>query len=417
MRPLHRLIAAASLVAALAAGAGQMPPLSAQIRIAPATPEDSRTSLRRALAQQKAAEARASALEREATQAGEAAQKAASEAAALAARIQASEAQLAAMQARLQMIDGQKRAVQARLAHRQQPVVRLTAALQNLARRPVALALLRPGSLQDMVYLRAALASTLPEVQARTADLRAELDNLRQLEAGMVDGLAALRQSETELDARRKEMSALAARQRLLARGKGATATRESDRALALAEEARDLDALAGRLDAAGRLRRELEALPGPILRPAWPEQARVAPDEAESGALGGRGAAAEAAPVPYQLPVIGRVVAGFGSLTPSGTRGQGLALAPAPRAQVVAPSRGRVAFAGPYRGYGRIVILEHAGGWTSLITGLGQVDVAVGQEISAGAPIGLADAAGTAAVVLELRQNGEPVNPIDHLR
>jgi septal ring factor EnvC (AmiA/AmiB activator) len=89
-----------------------------------------------------------------------------------------------------------------------------------------------------------------------------------------------------------------------------------------------------------------------------------------------------------------------------------GLTLAPRPGAQVVAPAAGRVAFAAPYRGYGRIVIIEHAGGWTSLVTGLARTDVAVGERLVAGAPLGIA-AQTRPAITLELRRGGEPVNPL----
>jgi murein hydrolase activator len=74
------------------------------------------------------------------------------------------------------------------------------------------------------------------------------------------------------------------------------------------------------------------------------------------------------------------------------------------------------VGFAGPYRGYGRIVIIEHAGGWTSLVTGLARSDVAVGDELVGGAPIGVAGP-GRPAVTLELRSGGEPVNPLEVAR
>ncbi|HCJ22452.1 MAG TPA: metalloendopeptidase, partial [Erythrobacter sp.] len=76
----------------------------------------------------------------------------------------------------------------------------------------------------------------------------------------------------------------------------------------------------------------------------------------------------------------------------------------------------GRVIFAGPYRGFGRIAIVEHANGWTSLVTGLASLDVAVGQAVDAGSPLGLAPQQG-GEVALELRQDGEPVNPLDYLR
>jgi septal ring factor EnvC (AmiA/AmiB activator) len=116
-------------------------------------------------------------------------------------------------------------------------------------------------------------------------------------------------------------------------------------------------------------------------------------------------------APKPYLLPVTGRTVAGFDG---SGTAGasRGLTLAPRPGAQVVAPGAGRIAYAGPYRGYGRIVIIEHPGGWTSLITGLARTDVAVGDALVAGAPLGIA-AQATPAITLELRHGAETVNPL----
>ena len=101
----------------------------------------------------------------------------------------------------------------------------------------------------------------------------------------------------------------------------------------------------------------------------------------------------------------------GFGAPQGSGAS-SGLTLAPRPGAQVVAPAAGRVAFAGPYRGYGRIVIIEHAGGWTSLVTGLARTDVAVGEQLVAGAPLGIA-AQARPEITLELRRDGEPVNPL----
>jgi septal ring factor EnvC (AmiA/AmiB activator) len=114
---------------------------------------------------------------------------------------------------------------------------------------------------------------------------------------------------------------------------------------------------------------------------------------------------------MPYLLPVAGRTVTGFGARR-GASPSTGLTLAPRPGAQVVAPAAGRVAFAGPYRGYGRIVIIEHANGWTSLITGLGRTSVSVGDTLVAGAPLGTA-AQAAPQVTLELRSGGEPVNPL----
>ena len=101
----------------------------------------------------------------------------------------------------------------------------------------------------------------------------------------------------------------------------------------------------------------------------------------------------------------------GFGAPQASGLS-RGLTLAPIAGAQVVAPAAGRIAFAGPYRGYGNIVIVEHDGGWTSLVTGLARSQVDIGETVVAGAPLGSADPT-EPSVTLELRHDGEPVNPL----
>ena len=60
-------------------------------------------------------------------------------------------------------------------------MIRLTTALQTMARRPPALTLIEPGSLEEFVHVRSLLASTLPIVRARTASLRAEVENGNRL--------------------------------------------------------------------------------------------------------------------------------------------------------------------------------------------------------------------------------------------
>ena len=110
-----------------------------------------------------------------------------------------------------------------------------------------------------------------------------------------------------------------------------------------------------------------------------------------------------------------GRTLRGFGSVDSSGVRSDGILLRAGGGAQVVTPAPGRVAFAGPFRGYGRIVIVEHPGGWTSLVTGLARTDVTVGEQLGEGASLGVAPSAG-GPIGFELRLGGRPANPLDHL-
>jgi hypothetical protein len=93
---------------------------------------------------------------------------------------------------RIRIIEGLRAQQRARLAERQEPVVRLTAALQTMARRPPALAMVQPGSIDDVVHVRSVLASTLPIIRARTPSLREEVKGgQRAREAGR-DGSPAL---------------------------------------------------------------------------------------------------------------------------------------------------------------------------------------------------------------------------------
>lgn len=399
-------------VIGLAAALGLALPASEAAPVAALlAPDEAEAALARALRDSRLAEGRAVRLTADAQAATEAASRTASEAAALAARIQQAEADITIARARLTIAQTRRAAVSARLAAKQEPTARLAAALQTAARRPLALSALQPGSLKDVVHVRAVLDSTVPQIRARTASLKSELDRGRALEAQAARALSQLRTGEGALRERRSQLATLEQQQRLASRTARGAALREAERALALAEEARDLDGLVDKLGEVAALRRELAALPGPVLRPA--DLAAALP-----AAPAGEPAPLPSAPPPrdFQLPVQGRTLTGFGARRESGLASNGLVLAPDAGAQVVAPARGRVAFAGAYRGFGRIIIIEHKDGWASLVTGLERADVAVGDAVIGGSPIGLTDARG-GVLTFELRRDGKPVNPLQFIR
>jgi len=355
-------------------------------------------ALTAARAQSAAAKRRGDQLEAEAARVTQAADKTAHEAATIAARIQQSEAEIAAHEARITLINRQRIALRARLAEKQRPVVRLTAALQLMSRRPPALSLLHPGSVRDTMYMRAILGTILPQIRQSTASLRAEIDRGRVLQQAAQGAAQSLRASEGELGAQGLCMG---------------TADREAERALALAEQARDLSGLVDDLGRAGALREQLARLPGPVLRPDRPSESQVVSIEGPSE----QATAEQATGLPgYMLPVDGRLTAGFGDASPNAPKSRGITLAPRPGAQTVAPAAGRVVFAGPYQGYGSIVIIDHGGGWTSLITGLAQLDTSVGASLVAGSPLGIAGP-GRSLINVELRRDGVPVNPLEMVR
>lgn len=368
-------------------------PLLPLALLAAAAPDTAERRLTDAKTAATAAAARADRLDRAAAAARDAAGRARLAEAALTARVAAAEADIAAAEARVALVRRATVAQQAALAEQQGPVARLLAALQALAARPPLAALAQPGSVDDLVHVRAVLGSTLPVVRARTAGVRAGLDRTRALESGAARAAAALRDGRVRLEANRLALVRLEADQRLRAQGLGRDALYESDRALALGERARDIVGTMGAARDAAAVEASLATLSGPLPRPG-------AADPATPGAV-------------YRLPVAGPVVTGFGELSDTGVRSRGLTLAPGANARVVAPAGGRIVYAGRFRRYGRVVVIDHGRGWTSALIGLGTTDVVRGDRVAAGDAIGRAGGAvegDEPRVTVELRRNGRPV-------
>ncbi len=348
-----------------------------------------------------AAGARAERLARAAEQERGAAAKARAEEAALVARIDAAEADIAAAEARAAIARDALDRQRARLAERQGPVAHLLAALQSMARRPAIVGIAQPGSVDDMVHVRAVLGSVLPVMRTRTAAIRRDLAETRTLEGDAARALAGLTAARARLDDRRLALARLETTHRTRAKALGRTALAESDRAIALGERARELVDLMEQSHDADATRAALAALPAPEPRPLRPGEA--APFDT----------AHWAGDPPYMLPVSGDLVTGFGEVSRAGVRARGLTLATAGSARAIAPAGGTIAYARAFRGYGRIVIIDHGGGWTTLITGLAELSVKRGDRVAQGDVLGRVGTPDDALphITVELRRKGRPVD------
>lgn len=352
--------------------------------------------------QQSAAAARRSAmLEAQAAAERDEARQARAQEAAVAARIQKAEADSAAAQARIAIIRRLQGQQHAALATQQGPIVRLMAALQALARRPVLLSVAQPGSVNDMVHVRAVLATVLPVVQTRTANVRAGLQRSRRLQADAALAVQSLTESRSRLETERLALLRLEAAHRLKSRSLGRDALFESDRAIALGERARDIVDLMDQVSDQAAIRADLDALPGPLPRPQRPGEVAPPVDSISWS---------HAAP-PYRLPVDGKLLTGLGELSDAGVRSRGLTIETSSGAQVIAPAAGRVVFARVFRDYGLVVIIDHGGAWTSLIAHLGDVAVQVGDQVAQGSPIGHATDGDHPRITVELRRRDRAID------
>ena len=372
-----------------------LPALALLLGAAPGTERlaTERQALRDARAQKAAAEARVATLEERARDARGEAERSARALDTLRGQVAATEADITAATARLALVRGLQRERAARLGAGQQPVVELMAALEARRRRPAVLAILQPGSLDDLVHTRAVLATVTPAVQRRTAALRAELQEARALAATARTALATVRTARAQLADDQRRLAAAEAEARRTGRALAGAALSEGDRALALGERAFDIADRLGGLEEAQTTAARLSALPVPTPRPGSRSDPR-APDR----------------PPAYRLPVTGELLAGLGEVAPTGVSAKGPSFRVTAGTLVRAPAAGRVAYAGPYGRYGRILILDHGGGWTTLLTGLGALGVTPGERVEPGRPLGRA-AGDPLPLTVELRRGNDVID------
>ncbi len=120
----------------------------------------------------------------------------------------------------------------------------------------------------------------------------------------------------------------------------------------------------------------------------------------------------------PITSPTSGEILRHYGERSRRGQTERGITFATRPGAQIVAPHDGQVVFAGPFEGYGEILIIEHDGGYHTLLAGLERLDATLGQWLLTGEPVGAmgqetVDLLGESqGLYLELRHNGRPINP-----
>lgn len=359
----------------------------------PQARQDSR-ALQEAKAKAAAAEQRSELLRQEASNASRAADRLIAQRAVLTAEIAAAAAQIDAANARIAIIARRQRAQLSRLGKASAPLLRLNSALQQMTRRPSALVIMRPGERRDYVHLRAVMATVQPEILRRTAALRQQITIQRELRAQEKLALQSLGQAKMLLAARRDALARLAGDSRNRAAGLTANAAAEFEQAIAQGERARDIVERIDVLRLSSERAANLAGLAGPLLR------AGAGPD-----------APIRRSPAPlYLLPGARQVASGYHELTATGYRERGITFILKPGAAILAPAAGKIVFAGRYRSYGNIVIIEHGGGWSSLITNIDAPILARGAAVTQGTLLGRVSA-DNPQIMMELRRNGRPMD------
>ena len=363
------------------------------------------------------------------------------------------EADMSALEAQLLELEDREREKVATLSARRVQLGQTLAALQRIAVQPSEALLLSPTSPVDTVRSGMLLRTAIPAIEARAAALREQLDELQGLRLRIAARRSQLSETAAARTEDRKRLETLIARKsKMLASATdGLKAARE--RAARLASRAKDLRDLMDRVEreAAERAAREKAAREKAARDQAARERAaqeRKAQERTEQAAQEAEKRAAQESaaqereaqereaeaqvalaqppnirPFPSSggslvLPARGRIKTRFGQSLGNRGAARGVVIAARGGAQVVAPFDGKVVYAGVFRSYGQILIIEHGGRYHTLLAGMDRVDAVVGQWLLAGEPVGVLGAPRGSGpeLYLELRHAGQPINPLPWL-
>lgn len=326
--------------------------------------------------------------------------------------IQESERKIVGLEESIAELETEKAEAETALKKESANLSEVLAALQSLEMsRPPAL-LVSPEDANKAARAAMLLSDAAPEVEGRAARLRDVIERLSDLAAALAKERASFASENEKLASRRDVLAGLMAqkeKERDVAEALAASAQRETARIAAQASNLREVIERLSRLahSITPRLKPPApkEAPPAVSSTPNLPSIKRVDPEpvltaKAFSDALGA-----------LRAPVAGRLTGRFGKPRPEGGNFEGLRFSVRDQAIVTAPFEGRVAFAQNWGPVGNMIVLDVGEGYHILLIGVGRILVSEHQRITAGEPVAEMAGAG-AALDLEVRKNGEPVNP-----
>lgn len=323
-------------------------------------------------------------------------------------QVQTGESALARLERRKKEIDELIGERTASLNSRRGQLAGLLGALERLASRPPEALLAQPGAPDDTVRAGLLLRAMVPRIEAAAALLRVEIEDLGSLREEAERNATQLRGATASLQSERQRLEALFSEKARVEQERRREAQDGARQAAKLAAQAQDLRELVEKLDAERKKREEAAkqksgAMPAVAVMPPPPGHLSLA-FTATKGKL--------------PLPARGAVYRRFGDADAQGQPARGIVVETRQQAAIVAPHDGQVVYAGEFRGYGLVLIIDHGEGYHFLLAGLSRIDCAAGQWVLAGEPVGVMGNAGRDGqrLYIELRRQGHPIDPLSWL-
>ena len=339
-------------------------------------------------------------------------------------QIQKIEDRTSGMEKELLKLQKELKAAEADFTAEDENLIKTLYAMQNLALKPTESLFVQPLTPVEIIRSAMLLRETVPFLAEQATQIRDKLQNISDKKKNVEKQISRIASGKSALEQEHAKMRNLM-KQKSELQKKVQTETKETQQKIKqLAEQAKDIKELLDKLEKerierekVERIRREkerrereeLEAYRRQMEKEATKRSYDLIKSDREFIKETGKSFAKARGKL--SRPARGPVVTAYGEETSKGVTSKGISIQTRPQAQVVSPYDGSVIFSGPFRGYGKLVIIEHGEGYMSLLAGMEDIDCEVGQMLLAGEPIGqMPD--DSARLYVELRKNNKPIDP-----
>jgi len=340
----------------------------------------------------------------------------------IAARVRDIEAQMADTEGRIRPLDAREQQIRTSLASRREEIAEVLAALQRAGRRAPPALFVRPEDALQSLRTAMLLGAVVPDMRARAVKLSSDLGELIALRKNISEERDRLAADRDRLKDDSTRLAALVQERQKNQAAIEKDFDAEKQRAITLSRQTEDLQGLIGKMEqdvrsaakaaAAAELQGTPASLNGKPDLGALKDPGRLSPAIAFASAKG-----------LLRLPVNGTRIRNFGGSDGTGGQEKGISIATRPGAQVTTPCDGWVVYAGPFRSYGQLLILNAGGGYHVLIAGMERISVNIGQFVLTGEPVAtmgttsqvasiLAAASSQPILYIEFRKDGTPIDP-----
>ncbi len=312
--------------------------------------------------------------------------------------VQKNEKELGGLEKKMTDLGARKNGIIEQISADREALAELIVALERIRRLPPQALVARPGAPLETAQASVVLGAIMPDLNRRANDFRKKLEELQDVEDSLADNKEKLKSSSEKLKENKSRMENLMAERQDNLKSAKTEFDNQAKQVAALSQKASDLKDLIKKIETQQKKKRAKSED-----APATGKMRKNKVDESKLGSsLASLGDA--------RMPVPGTIAIKYGQPDDIGASSEGLHINARKGSTVVAPMSGVVRYAGPFKSYGSIVLLEHKNNYHSLIAGLGRIDTVVGQSVDAGEPIGTLGS--TPSLYYELRYNGQPINP-----